>query len=94
MLLCPPPLDGASSDAGVPVYLYEFAYRADMHRHSRPGFVKADHGDDVAFIFGSCFWDGHTKLLGRWQSRDPRRDPPPSSGLWDRLRPTQVATVI
>ncbi|XP_029687936.1 carboxylesterase 3 isoform X2 [Takifugu rubripes] len=53
---------GYLSDAGVPVYLYEFVYRADMHRHSRPGFVKADHGDDVAFVFGSCFWDGHTKL--------------------------------
>lgn len=53
------------SDAGVPVYLYEFVYRADMHGHSRPGFVKADHGDDVAFVFGSCFWDIHTKPTGR-----------------------------
>lgn len=54
------------SDAGVPVYLYEFVYRADVHRHSRPSFVKADHADDVAFMFGSCFWDGHTNLIGRW----------------------------
>lgn len=59
------------SDAGVPVYLYEFAYRADVHRHSRPSFVKADHADDVAFMFGSCFWDGHTKLIGRWPSPRP-----------------------
>ncbi|TWW76180.1 Carboxylesterase 5A [Takifugu flavidus] len=72
---------GYLSDAGVPVYLYEFVYRADMHRHSRPGFVKADHGDDVAFVFGSCFWDGHTKLTGRWQSREltPRVAHPPQA---------------
>eukprot|EP00066_Takifugu_rubripes_P026358 XP_011615624.1 PREDICTED: carboxylesterase 4A [Takifugu rubripes] len=61
---------GYLSDASVPVYLYEFVYRADMHRHSRPGFVKADHGDDVAFVFGSCFWDGHTKLTGNVTKED------------------------
>lgn len=58
---------GVFSDAGVPVYLYEFVYRPDIHRHSRPSFVKADHADDVAFMFGSCFWDGHAKLMGRGQ---------------------------
>lgn len=68
-------LCGASADAGVPVYLYEFVYRADVHRHSRPGFVKADHGDDVAFVFGSCFWDGHTRLAGRELTRDPGVSP-------------------
>uniref|UniRef100_H3CFZ4 Carboxylic ester hydrolase n=1 Tax=Tetraodon nigroviridis TaxID=99883 RepID=H3CFZ4_TETNG len=61
---------GYLSDAGVPVYLYEFAYRADVHGHSRPSFVMADHGDDVAFMFGSCFWDGHTKLVGNVTQQD------------------------
>lgn len=57
-------MTGVLPDAGVPVYLYEFAYRADVHSHSRPGFVRADHADDVAFVFGGCFWDDHIKLTG------------------------------
>uniref|UniRef100_A0A3Q3S5X5 Carboxylic ester hydrolase n=1 Tax=Mastacembelus armatus TaxID=205130 RepID=A0A3Q3S5X5_9TELE len=52
------------SDAGVPVYVYEFVYRAEMHKRTRPSFVKADHADDVGFMFGSCFWNGHIKVIG------------------------------
>lgn len=52
------------SDAGVPVYLYEFTYRADVHSQRRPSFVRADHSDDIVFMFGGCFWDGHIKLTG------------------------------
>lgn len=52
-------------DTGGPVYLYEFVYRADIHRNSRPSFVKADHADDVTFMFGGCFWNGHIKVTGR-----------------------------
>lgn len=52
------------SDAGVPVYLYEFAYSADVHKDKRPSFVRADHADDVGFVFGGCFWDGRIKITG------------------------------
>ncbi|XP_068168271.1 fatty acyl-CoA hydrolase precursor, medium chain-like [Antennarius striatus] len=55
---------GYHSDTGVPVYLYEYVYRAEMHKHTRPSFVKADHADDVGFVFGACFWNGHVKILG------------------------------
>ncbi|KAK1888034.1 Carboxylesterase 5A, partial [Dissostichus eleginoides] len=55
---------GYLSDAGVPVYMYEFAYRAEIHKNNRPSFVKADHADDVGFVFGGCFWNGHLKIIG------------------------------
>ncbi|MBN3298212.1 SASB hydrolase, partial [Amia calva] len=51
-------------DAGVPVYLYEFQHRLSLHGDKRPNFVKADHGDDIPFVFGSCFWNGDIKFEG------------------------------
>lgn len=63
-----PPSTGAFPGAGIPVYLYEFVYRAHVHRNVRPDFVKADHADDVAFMFGSCFWEGETKVIGQWDT--------------------------
>ncbi|TRZ00565.1 hypothetical protein DNTS_032496 [Danionella cerebrum] len=50
-------------DAGVPVYMYEFQHPPSILKEHRPSFVKADHGDDVGFVFGACFWDGHIKLV-------------------------------
>uniref|UniRef100_A0A8C1XVN8 Carboxylic ester hydrolase n=1 Tax=Cyprinus carpio TaxID=7962 RepID=A0A8C1XVN8_CYPCA len=49
-------------DAGVPVYMYEFQQRPSIFKDLRPSFVKADHGDDLGFVFGACFWDGHIKV--------------------------------
>lgn len=51
-------------DAGAPVYMYEFVHRAEIHKHTRPSFVKADHADDVGFMFGGCFWNAHIKIIG------------------------------
>ena len=58
-----------SLDAGASVYLYEFVHRPEMHNLTRPSFVKADHADDVGFMFGACFWNGHIKLIGRYQCK-------------------------
>uniref|UniRef100_A0A3Q3W412 Carboxylic ester hydrolase n=1 Tax=Mola mola TaxID=94237 RepID=A0A3Q3W412_MOLML len=58
-------------NASVPVYLYEFVYRAEIHRHTRPSFVKADHADEVGFMFGECFWNGHIKIIGRFSPNRP-----------------------
>lgn len=55
---------GFHADAGAPVFMYEFVYRAQVHRENRPSFVKADHADDVGFMFGACFWNGAVKILG------------------------------
>ncbi|XP_016338681.1 carboxylesterase 5A-like [Sinocyclocheilus anshuiensis] len=49
-------------DAGVTVYMYEFQQRPSIFKDLRPSFVKADHGDDLGFVFGACFWDGHIKV--------------------------------
>uniref|UniRef100_A0A3B4FEA0 Carboxylic ester hydrolase n=1 Tax=Pundamilia nyererei TaxID=303518 RepID=A0A3B4FEA0_9CICH len=56
---------GYHSDVGVPVYMYEFAYQAEIYKHNRPSFVKADHADDVGLMFGGCFWNGNIKILGK-----------------------------
>ncbi len=50
------------TDAGVPVYMYEFQQRPSIFKDLKPSFVKADHGDDLGFVFGACFWDGHIKV--------------------------------
>ncbi|XP_029008498.1 carboxylesterase 3 [Betta splendens] len=63
---------GYHADAGAPVYLYEFIYRAALHQQNRPSFVKADHADDVGFMFGGCFWAGHIKIIGNITKDDER----------------------
>ena len=56
------------TDAGVPVYMYEFQHRPEIYKDTRPSFVKADHGDELGFVFGACFWNGHVKLNGKYLS--------------------------
>ncbi|KAI5623946.1 carboxylesterase 3 precursor, partial [Silurus asotus] len=51
-------------DAGAKVYMYEFQHRPHVFEGKRPSFVKADHADEVGFVFGACFWNGHVKVLG------------------------------
>nr|XP_057931776.1 carboxylesterase 3 [Doryrhamphus excisus] len=60
------------TDAGIPVYMYEFGYRAEMHKTTRPTFVKADHGDDVLFVFGGCFWTGNIQIIGNITKEDEK----------------------
>ncbi|XP_023253090.1 carboxylesterase 5A-like [Seriola lalandi dorsalis] len=63
---------GYHLDAGIPVYMYEFVYRAEIHKDTRPSFVKADHADDVGFVFGGCFWNGHIRIIGNITKDDER----------------------
>ncbi|XP_062923324.1 fatty acyl-CoA hydrolase precursor, medium chain-like isoform X2 [Mobula hypostoma] len=51
-------------DAGCPVYLYEFQHSTSFARKCRPDFVKADHGDEIGYVFGSAFWDGDILING------------------------------
>ncbi|XP_070828696.1 carboxylesterase 3 [Chaetodon trifascialis] len=60
---------GYHSDVGVPVYMYEFVHRAEIHKH-RPSFVKADHADDVGFMFGGCFFNGQMQIIGNITKED------------------------
>ncbi|XP_042571859.1 carboxylesterase 1D-like [Cyprinus carpio] len=49
-------------DAGAPVYVYEFQHPPSILQKKRPSFVGSDHTDEIVFVFGSCFADGHIKL--------------------------------
>uniref|UniRef100_A0A671N9T9 Carboxylesterase type B domain-containing protein n=1 Tax=Sinocyclocheilus anshuiensis TaxID=1608454 RepID=A0A671N9T9_9TELE len=49
-------------NAGAPVYVYEFQHPPSILQKKRPSFVGSDHTDEIAFVFGSCFADGHIKL--------------------------------
>ncbi|XP_076428129.1 acylcarnitine hydrolase-like [Peromyscus maniculatus bairdii] len=40
----------------APVYFYEFQHPPSFFKDIRPPFVKADHTDEVTFVFGSFFW--------------------------------------
>ncbi|KAG8437412.1 hypothetical protein GDO86_008202 [Hymenochirus boettgeri] len=42
-------------DTRLPVYFYEFQHRPSMFHDSKPDFVKADHGDELFFVFGGPF---------------------------------------
>ncbi|XP_028635137.1 pyrethroid hydrolase Ces2a-like isoform X2 [Grammomys surdaster] len=39
----------------APVYFYEFQHLPSFIKHARPSHVKAEHGDDHPFVFGSFF---------------------------------------
>ncbi|XP_008561566.1 PREDICTED: cocaine esterase-like [Galeopterus variegatus] len=45
-----------------PVYFYEFQHRPSCFKDIKPPHVKADHGDEVLFVFRSSFWGSHIKL--------------------------------
>ncbi|XP_038168431.1 acylcarnitine hydrolase-like isoform X4 [Arvicola amphibius] len=40
----------------APVYFYEFQHQPTFLKSFRPPYVKADHGDEVTFVFGSFFF--------------------------------------
>nr|XP_042133150.1 pyrethroid hydrolase Ces2e-like isoform X2 [Peromyscus maniculatus bairdii] len=40
----------------APVYFYEFQHVTNFFKDGRPPHVKADHDDEISFVFGSSFW--------------------------------------
>ncbi|KAF2988311.1 hypothetical protein EK904_008464 [Melospiza melodia maxima] len=48
--------------SGAPTYFFEFQHRASAFRDSKPDYVKADHGDEVGFVFGGPFLAGDIQL--------------------------------
>nr|XP_034974962.1 fatty acyl-CoA hydrolase precursor, medium chain-like isoform X1 [Zootoca vivipara] len=50
-------------DSGAPVYLYEFQCRPSALKHTKPDFVKADHGDEIGFVFGVPFLSSELAAL-------------------------------
>lgn len=53
------------------VYFYEFQHPPNFLKNIRPPYMKADHGDEISFVFGYFLWGNHVhfteeeKLLTR-----------------------------
>ncbi|XP_072290620.1 pyrethroid hydrolase Ces2e-like [Eucyclogobius newberryi] len=52
----------AHTDAGAPVYVYEYNFSPRMLKKLRADFVGADHGDDLFAVFGLCLTTTQVKL--------------------------------
>lgn len=46
----------------APVYFYEFQHQPSWVKNIRPPHVKADHGDELPFVFGNFFWGNYVKF--------------------------------
>ncbi|KAL7858335.1 hypothetical protein AOLI_G00184370 [Acnodon oligacanthus] len=57
-------------DSGAPVYLYEFQHTYSEIKKRRPSFVGSDHGDEIHFVFGSCFANAHIKISGQFTEKE------------------------
>ncbi|XP_076988783.1 LOW QUALITY PROTEIN: cocaine esterase [Tamandua tetradactyla] len=42
----------------APVYFYEFQHRPSFFKDMKPPHVRADHGDEIIFVFGPSSWNG------------------------------------
>ncbi|XP_044289903.1 cocaine esterase isoform X2 [Varanus komodoensis] len=49
-------------EAGAPVYFFEYQHRPSLYHDTKPDYVKADHADEVGFVFGGPFLTGDTRL--------------------------------
>ncbi|KAM4767069.1 fatty acyl-CoA hydrolase precursor, medium chain-like isoform 1-T1 [Cyanocitta cristata] len=49
-------------ESGAPTYFFEFQHRHSSYWDSKPDYVKADHGDEVGFVFGGPFLAGDIQL--------------------------------
>ncbi|XP_014748079.1 PREDICTED: fatty acyl-CoA hydrolase precursor, medium chain-like [Sturnus vulgaris] len=49
-------------ESGAPTYFFEFQHRRSAYWDSKPDYVKADHGDEVGFVFGGPFLTGGIQL--------------------------------
>ncbi|NXE19866.1 EST5A Carboxylesterase, partial [Ardeotis kori] len=45
-------------ESGAPVYFFEYQHRPTAYGDSKPEYVKADHGDEVGFVFGGPYLAG------------------------------------
>lgn len=53
------------TDAGAPIYFYEFQHRPQCFKNTKPAFVKADHSDEIRFVFGGAFLKGDVVMFGK-----------------------------
>ncbi|NXU51604.1 SASB hydrolase, partial [Turnix velox] len=60
-------------DAGNPVYFYEYQHRQSWASNIMPDYVKADHGAEIAFVFGRPFLIGQATKEEEQLSRNIMR---------------------
>uniref|UniRef100_A0A673VEL8 Carboxylic ester hydrolase n=1 Tax=Suricata suricatta TaxID=37032 RepID=A0A673VEL8_SURSU len=46
----------------APVYFYEFQHRPSFFKDIKPPHVRADHGDEIVFVFGTAFQRGYVEV--------------------------------
>ncbi|KFV60530.1 Fatty acyl-CoA hydrolase precursor, medium chain, partial [Tyto alba] len=49
-------------ESGAPTYFFEYQHRPTSYRDNKPDYVKADHGDEVGFVFGGPYLAGDIQL--------------------------------
>ncbi|XP_074737283.1 fatty acyl-CoA hydrolase precursor, medium chain-like isoform X1 [Strix uralensis] len=49
-------------ESGAPAYFFEYQHRPTSYWDSKPEYVKADHGDEVGFVFGGPYLAGDIQL--------------------------------
>ncbi|XP_035192421.1 fatty acyl-CoA hydrolase precursor, medium chain-like [Oxyura jamaicensis] len=49
-------------ESGAPTYFFEYQHRPTAYRDIKPEYVKADHGDEVGFVFGGPYLAGDIGL--------------------------------
>ncbi|NXJ73183.1 EST5A Carboxylesterase, partial [Trogon melanurus] len=49
-------------ESGAPAYFFEYQHRSTAYWDSKPEYVKADHGDEVGFVFGGPYLAGDIQL--------------------------------
>uniref|UniRef100_A0A7M4EBN0 Carboxylic ester hydrolase n=1 Tax=Crocodylus porosus TaxID=8502 RepID=A0A7M4EBN0_CROPO len=49
-------------ESGAATYLFEYQHRPSLYRDTKPAYVKADHADEVAFVFGGPYLAGDIRL--------------------------------
>ncbi|XP_076135959.1 fatty acyl-CoA hydrolase precursor, medium chain-like [Alosa pseudoharengus] len=63
-------LSKAHRDSGAPVYMYELQHPPSILTDKRPSFVKVNHADDIAFVFGGPFMKSHVKINGTFTEEE------------------------
>ncbi|OWK16113.1 CES5A [Cervus elaphus hippelaphus] len=51
------------TDAGALVYFYEFQHQPQCLKDRKPPYVKADHTDEIRFVFGGAFLKGNIVMF-------------------------------
>uniref|UniRef100_A0A8B9SK45 Carboxylic ester hydrolase n=1 Tax=Anas platyrhynchos TaxID=8839 RepID=A0A8B9SK45_ANAPL len=77
-------------ETGAPTYFFEYQHRPTAYRDSKPEYVKADHGDEVGFVFGGPYLAGDiateeeknlSKTLMKYWANFARNGDPNGEGL-------------